>query len=149
MINPNDHIRYTNVVSRKYRYHYQDIEKVMTDFVSDLVKLNASVKGPLFYSINNVPLDEVVNGEFFMPIHQDSLDIMEDMNFHSYFSIEDMVSICLASSNFERDTEIAYRMLIDYMELHGLAQVSPIFHIVFRDETLQYIFIKIGVSKEE
>ncbi|AGK55705.1 DUF5085 family protein [Bacillus sp. 1NLA3E] len=149
MINPNDHIRYTNVISRKYRFHYQDMEKVMTDFLNDIVKIKASIKGPMYYSINNVPLDEIINGEVFIPVNQDSLEIMDDMYFHSYFSIENMISLCLSSSNFERDTEIAYKMLIDYMEHNGLTQVTPIFHVLSGDETLHYIYIKIGVFKED
>lgn len=149
MINPNDHIRFSNVVSRKYQFHYHNMDEVMTDFLNDIINIKASIKGPLFYSINNIPLDEIVYAEFFMPLEEDDrLEIMDDMSFHSYFSIEEMISCCLFQ-NFERDTEFAYKKLLDYMEQNGQTQVTPIFHVISGDETLQYMIIKIGISKEK
>lgn len=144
MVNPNDSIRFTNVVSRKYRFRYKDMEEVMKDFINDLMKQKVTLKGPLFYSINNVPKHKKINAEFFMPIKEDTVTLMEDMSFHSYFSIENMISYCLYS-NFETDTELAYRILIDYMKENKLNQVTPIFHVLSGDRTLQYAFIKVGV----
>ena len=144
MINPNDHIRYRNVVSRKYRFHYQDMEEVISDFLHDIDKIKATVKGPLFYSLNNVPKDEIVHVELFMPVEEDYLSIMDDMYFHSYYSIEDMVSLTIFS-NFERDTEVAYAELMNYIEEKGLRQTTPIFHVIAGDTTMQYTFIKMGV----
>ena len=63
MINPKDHIRYMNVVSRKYRSHYQDFDAALKDFMEELISINVTLKGPLFYSINNVPMEELVNFE--------------------------------------------------------------------------------------
>jgi hypothetical protein len=144
MVNVNDSIRYKNVIARKYRFHYSSMEEVTTEFINDIVKLGATIKGPLFYSINNVPMDEVLNAEFFMPIEEDYIEVMEDMNFHSYFSIEDMIAYCVYT-NFEQNTEIAYSILLSYIEQNHLQQVTPIFHILSGDKSLQYIFIKIGV----
>lgn len=144
MVNPNDSIRYTNVISRKYSFHYDDMELGMKDFINDIMKHNVSLKGPLFYSINNIPMDKIINVEFFMPIKEDKVTLMEDMSFHSYFSIENMISYSLYS-NFETDTELVYRILIDYMKENKLNQVTPIFHVISGDRTLQYAFIKIGV----
>lgn len=148
MINPKDAIRFTNVVSCKYSFHYSDFNNVMQDFVESIVAHNVNVKGPMFYSINNIPLDEEVNAEFFMPIHEDQISEQDGMNFHSYFSIEDMVSICIYA-NFEEHTEVAYAALIEYIEQNDLKMVTPIFHVVSGDETLQYIHIKIGVAQKE
>lgn len=148
MINPNDHIRFTNVVSRKYRFHYREMEEAMKDFLTDIVNLNATIKGPLYYSLNNVPIDEIMVAEFSIPVEDDRLEIMDDMLFHSYFSIERMISLCLVSEDFAKDTEFAYKKLIDYMAEHGKNQITPIFHVLSGDESLQFLYIKIGVAEE-
>ncbi|WP_257349845.1 DUF5085 family protein [Pseudalkalibacillus decolorationis] len=145
MINPNDSIRFTNVVSKKYRFHYNDIDDVIKRFLNELVQQKATIKGPLFYSMNNVPMDEVVDADFFMSIKEDSIKLNKDMYFHSYYSIEDMISICLYDQ-FEKNTEVAYYMLLEYIEKQNLNQVTPFFHIITGDDTLQYVFIKVGVS---
>lgn len=144
MINPSDAIRYTNVLSKNFRFHYKNIDSIMKQFLNEVIQQRATIKGPLFYSINNVPMDEMVEADFFMPIEEDSVEVMKDYYFHSYYDIEDMLSICLFD-HFERDTEIAYHMLLEYMEQNGLNQTTPFFHIITGDESLQYIFIKVGV----
>lgn len=68
MINPNDSIRFTNVVSKQYRFYYEDMDKVIKEFLGDIDKKGAVVEGPLFYSLNNIPMDKMMNVELFMPI---------------------------------------------------------------------------------
>ncbi|MDQ0272733.1 DUF5085 family protein [Cytobacillus purgationiresistens] len=148
MINPNDSIRYTNVVSKKYRFHYKNIDAIIKEFLAEVVQKNINIKGPLFYSINNVPMDEMVNAEFFMPIVQDHIIQNNDLYLHSYYAVEEMISICIYNQ-IEKTTEIAYHMLLDYMNQHQLNQVTPFYHVISGDETLQYVFIKVGVSKIE
>lgn len=145
MVNPNDAIRFTNVVSKKYRFHYKNMDNIIKNFFRDLVSQKLTIKGPLFYSINNVPLDEMVNAEFFMPIAEDSIVEKDDLTFRSYFAIENMVSICLYH-DFERNTEFAYQLLLEYMDQHGLSLATPFFHVISGDETLQYVYIKAGVA---
>lgn len=147
MINPNDAIRYTNVVSKTYRFHYKNMDEIINQFLIEIVQQKATIKGPLFYSMNNVPMDEMVHAEFFMPIEEDNLEVMKDTYFHSYYAIEDMISICLFDQ-FEKNTEIAYYMLLEYMDKNDLNQMTPFFHIITGDETLQYVFIKVGVTPE-
>lgn len=143
MINPLDSIRYQNVISRKYRFHFSEMEGAMQDFLQDISILDVTLRGPMFYSLNNVPMDEIMNVEFFMPVENNYVEVMEDMQFHSYFSVEDMVSICLFE-NFEQDTEVGYAMILKYLEENGFEQATPMFHIFSGDETLQYVFLKMG-----
>lgn len=147
MINPNDSIKVKNVLSRKYVFHYDEMDTHLEDFMNDVFKHSEEIRGPLFYSINNVPKDEMTNVEFFMPVEDDTVHLMEDMHFQSYFTIENMISICV-HNNFEASTEIAYRLLFEYMEENYLRQVTPIFHVLSGDETLPYLFIKIGVVQD-
>jgi effector-binding domain-containing protein len=146
MINSNDAIRYTNVVSRKYRFHYREMKEVIADFLQEIDRQKATVKGPLFYSINNVPTEEWINGEFFMPIEEDELLLTEQFSFHSYFSIESMLSHCIFT-HFEALTEVSYRMLLDFIEHQQLIQTTPIFHILSGDRSLAYVYIKIGYAE--
>ena len=150
MVNSYDSIRFRNVISKRYRFYYEDMGKVMEEFINDIVKKNISLKGPVFYSLNNVPMDKMMNVELFMPVIQDKVEIDDDMFFHSYFSIENMISVYMYA-NFEQNTEIAYRMLLDYIDENNLKQATPIFHVLSGDKTMQYAFIKVGVTdkKEE
>lgn len=147
MINPNDSIKVKNVLSRKYVFHYEEMDQHIEDFINDVFKQTQNIKGPLFYTMNNVPKDEITHVEFFMPVEDDSVSLLDDMHFQSYYNIENMVSICV-QNNFEMNTEIAYGMLFQYMEENYLKQVTPIFHVLSGDETLQYMFIKIGVVQD-
>ncbi|WP_226642930.1 DUF5085 family protein [Mesobacillus subterraneus] len=143
VINPQDHIRYKNVISRKYRFHYRKMDEVMKDFINDVAQQKASIRGPLFYSINNVPLDEVISGEFFLPIREDSIDLLEDQFFHSYFSIENMASVTI-HNRFEKNTQVAYALLLEFLEQNKMEQSTPFFHVISGDETLQYMNVKVG-----
>ncbi|PTY77956.1 DUF5085 domain-containing protein [Heyndrickxia sporothermodurans] len=145
MINPKDAIRYTNVLSKRVYFHYTEIDSILKQFLHEVIQQKARIKGPLFYSITNVPMDEMVHAELFMPIKEDSIVTMEDYYFHSYYNVEDMLSICLFD-HFEQKTEIAYHMLLDYIEHNGLNQITPFYHVISGDEIFQYVFIKVGVS---
>ena len=145
MINPDDSIRLTNVLSKAYSCHYVDIDKAAEVFLDEVIKRGATPKGPLFYSLENVPSDERVRGELFMPVEESYIKTSGDMYFHSYFNIEDMISICV-HTDMEQNTEVAYFMLLAHMEEVGLRPTTPFFHVVGGDDSFQYVFIKVGVA---
>lgn len=88
-----------------------------------------------------------MNVEFFMPVREDYVDTKDIMEFHSYFSIENMISHSIYDK-VEQNTELVYRLLLDYIEENELQQVTPIFHVMSGDRSFPYIFIKIGVSEK-
>jgi len=145
MINPSDSIRFINVVSKKVRIHFNEMDATLFEFVEEIRKQKGMVKGPLFYSLNNVPMDEMMNVEMFMPVYEDSLSLPEAMSFHSYYSVENMFSICVYH-DFEKFTEQAYRMLFEYMEENNLQQATPIYHVLSGDRSFPYMFVKIGAG---
>ena len=59
-----------------------------------------------------------------------------------------MISVCIFS-DFEKNTEVAYKVLLDYIEHNEWHQVTPIFHVISGDQSLPYLFVKIGVSRGE
>lgn len=82
-----------------------------------------------------------------MLVEEDYIEVKNGMEFHSYYSIDDMVGMHLVS-NFEENTEIAYAMLFAYMKQHQLEQVTPIYHVFTGDESFSYVTIKIGTAKQ-
>lgn len=146
MINNNDYIRYSDVLSRKYKFYYKDIEGVMDEFINDVKKSGVKIKGPVFYSINDILSDEIVYGQLFAPIESDDIHIPEGMEFSSYFSIENVISICIYD-NFEQNAKAGYENLMNYLKENNLEQVTPVFNIIGGDEYFTYLWLKIGVAQ--
>ncbi|MFD0589257.1 DUF5085 family protein [Paenibacillus sp. GCM10027627] len=147
IINPHDDLQASNVISREYSFHYEELQLHLTQFLEEVNKMRVSVKGPFFYSLNNVPLDEVVKVEFFISIEEDLPKETEGFKFRSYFGIESMISLCLYS-NFEMNTEEAYARLLYHIRANGMEQTTPIFHVMSGDHEFPYTYIKIGVVQK-
>ncbi len=147
MINPHDSIRCMNVLSRMYQFHYLDMSDVMKDFIEDATQLG-TYRGPMFYALHNIPQDEVMLGEFFLPLEEPVADAGDELTFHSYYSIENLLGISILGQ-FETNTEVAYRLLIDYMTEHNLRQNTPFYHIFNVDDTMQQVSIKVGGTAEQ
>lgn len=143
MINTNDSIRYGNVISKKYSFYYKDMERVLGDFKLKMEIRGLHPAGPLFYSLLNVPLDEKPAIEVFMPVEEDGTDETDDMEFHTYYDVEHMLSIIVAE-HFETETEAAYSALLELMEQYSLVQTTPFYHIVMGDKSFRYVIIKVG-----
>ncbi|MDS0525609.1 DUF5085 family protein [Clostridium sp. SHJSY1] len=147
-INSEDNLRFSNVVSKKVNFHYKNMEEEINNFLMSISDKNLKAKGPFYYSINSLPMSENVEGEFFMPIYEDHIYDLYDLEFHSYYSIENMISTCIYE-DIEENTELAYYNLLTYINENNLFQITPIFHIVSGDSSMQYVFIKIGVVERE
>ncbi|PZD94572.1 DUF5085 domain-containing protein [Paenibacillus sambharensis] len=141
-----DSIRHTNVLSQVHRFHYSEMDAYIRRFLRDVMWTQATIRGPFFYSLLNVPMDEVLSVEFFMPVEQSDVAVPEGMQFHSYFAVEDMMTYCV-HTNFETSTEAAYKILLDEAEHRQLHQVTPFFHVFSGDRSLPYLMIKIGVAE--
>jgi len=140
-----DSIQYSNVVSKTYCFHYNEISKTIERFIQEIIQAKATIKGPLFYSINHVPMEEMVAAEFFMPVFEDRIELEEEMHFHSYYHIEDMITFNI-HEQFETATEAAYDALMDFMDKNQLQQTTPIYHILAGEDSLQSVFIKVGIA---
>ena len=148
IVNPHDELLASNVLSRKYTFHFNEWETHFSQFLQEVGDMGVTVRGPVFYSINNVPINETVNAEFFISIEEDLQPSDTDMAFRSYYGIEQMVSICLYDDPINR-TEEAYARLLYHIEHSQLQQITPIFHVMSGDEDFQYMMIKIGVHPQE
>ncbi|MGN0144719.1 MAG: DUF5085 family protein [Clostridium sp.] len=145
MINIYDDIRLTNVISKEYYFNYRDFEDVMEDFLDIIGELNVKIKGFPFYSINKFPKkNEYVVMEFYISVTDSYVDVPEDMKFHSYFSIEDMISITVFN-DYEKNAKKAYKELKKFAKKNKLKQITPFFNVIGGDDTLQYNILKVGV----
>lgn len=143
MINLWDSIRYQNVVSKNYYFHYSNMENVLDDFYTMLKKNGLHPNGPLFYAMHNMPIDEKMEITVFMPIKEYGIGDIKNVTFYSYFAIEEMISTVVYKDPVTHMEE-GYARLVYYMQQHNLRQVTPIYHIIKGDKQFQYIEIKIG-----
>lgn len=146
MINPNDSLQYRNVVSQPFTTHYSNFGEVIINFFTTVEEAGVTLKGAHFYSLENIPKNEIMIGQLFVSIEEDYAELPGDMKFHSYFSIEDMVSIHVID-HFEEYTEVAYALLLNYIDKNPIQQVTPIFHILNGDKDFPFITVKIGTAE--
>lgn len=85
MIIEGQSIAYTNVVSKEYYFHYEDMEEAIEHFMSEIATENLTVKGPMFYALKNIPSDENMYVELFMPVNEDKIPASETLQFRSYY----------------------------------------------------------------
>jgi len=148
IINPHDDLQASNVLSKKYEFHYDEWEVYLRYFLEEVNLMGVTLKGPLFYCLNNVPLEKAVSVEFFVSIEEDWPKTTAGMDFRSYFGIDSMISICLYN-DIQTRTEEAYARLLYYIQTNLLQQTTPIFHVVSGDHEFPYTYIKIGVSNKD
>lgn len=141
-------IAYTNVVSREYIFHYPDMKEAIEDFMSEISKVNLTIKGPMFYALKNIPSDGNMYIELFMPVNEDKIPISETLQFRSYYYVDEML-MKRYTGDYEKLTEQVYGEMLQYMEDNNLNLASPIYHVFSGDESLQYVEVKIAVFNEE
>lgn len=135
-------LAYQNVVSRRATFHYSTLGEHLTAFVSDIVRQGGTPKGPYLYSLNNVPLDEITDIEFFLPIRESTFSAVEGTRFHSYFEISPLVK-GIVTGDFERRTEQVYAQLLATLEGNGLEINAPFFHVLPEDGS-KYASVYVG-----
>lgn len=142
MIYLKDSLHYERVLSQRYEFHYTDMSKCMKDFLDEAKDLGAHRNGPIFYALNNYPKDEIMKIEFFMPIKEE-IATKGEMKFHSYYSVEQMMSTRVLS-NFEENMEYAIASVIETINMMDSKQITPIYFVIDDVYGQQYVTIKIG-----
>jgi hypothetical protein len=137
-----EQLAYQNVVSRRAKFHYGELDTYLQAFVSDVVAQGATLKEPCFYSLNNVPMDEMTDVEFFLPINESSFVSGEGMRFHSYFEVFPTVRGTV-TGDFETRTEYVYALLLASLERRGWEVNAPFFH-VFPADGSPYVSVYLG-----
>lgn len=135
-------LAYQNVVSRRATFHYSTLGAQLAAFVSDVVRRGGTPKGPYVYSLNNVPLDEITDIEFFLPIREDTFTAEEGTRFHSYFEVGPLVK-GIVTGDFEHRTEQVYAQLLAALDGNGLEINAPFFHVLPEDGS-KYASVYVG-----
>lgn len=145
MICLKDSIHYERVVSKNYEFYYQELGKYLEKFLSEITDRGAHPNGPFFYALNNVPREEWMKVEFFLPVKEE-IETGTGMKFHSYYSVEQMMSMRIRNE-FARRTQETCSAMMNYMEAAGLMQVTPVFHIIDRVGRQNFVTVKVGYRK--
>ncbi|MBO1002417.1 DUF5085 family protein [Pseudogracilibacillus auburnensis] len=148
MVIEEETMMYRNVVWHSYELHYQDFDKALADFNEKLVAANLSINGPLFYSLHNVPLDEMVDITIYIPVEQSYVSRETNLFFQTYFYIDQML-MTRVKGNFEVSTELSYEKLFTYALENNLQISSPMYHILNGDDEVQWVDLKIKVFSED
>lgn len=138
---------YKNVVWHTYEIHFSQFELAMEDFNAKLVKAKLTVAGPLFYALHNIPFDEKMLIDIYIPVEQSDIPKDSDLFFQSYFYIDEML-MTRVRDNFEVKTEKAYDELFQYAIQNDYQINSPIFHILRGDDEGEWVELKVRVYKE-
>lgn len=137
-----EQLAYQNVVSRRLKFHYSEFDRHMQAFISDVAAQGATPKAPGFYSLNNVPMDEMTDIEFFLPIIESSFVPGKGMRFHSYFEVFPTARATVVG-DFETRTEYVYALLLSALEQQGCEVNAPFFH-VFPVDGSPYVSVYLG-----
>lgn len=89
MVIAEESLMYRNVVWHSYKLHYADFERALDDFNQKLVNANLTVNGPIFYALHNVPLDEVMEIDIYVPVEQTYVSWEKGLLFQTYLYIEE------------------------------------------------------------
>ncbi|QNE37232.1 DUF5085 family protein [Leifsonia shinshuensis] len=140
-----ERLAYQNVVSSRETFHFSELAARFEEFASAIAKRGYDPQGPFFYSLNNVPLDEVVDIEMFLPIRQGTFDDEPGLFFHSYFEMSPLLH-GVVGGDFENRTEQVYAQLLGILDANGLVINSPFVHVVHRDASPS-VSVYVGYSQ--
>lgn len=148
MVIENDFMMYKNVVSHTYYLHYSKFNDALEDFNHKLVLAHCEINGPFFYALHNMPFDEHMLIDVYIPVVSPILPGTADLNFQSYFYIDNMLTTRV-KGNFEIATEYSYEELLLHAAENNYELNSPIFHIFRDDGDRQWVDIKVKVVLAE
>lgn len=134
-------LAFQNVVRKRMSFHYSELEKHLEQFVSGVVDAGYQLKGPFFYSLNNVPLNEIVDIEMFMPVSNDIFQL-EGYKFSTYFELNNLLKT-VVRGDFASMTEVGFAKLIVSLEENDLEMATPFYHVIPKDG-LQYLELLVG-----
>lgn len=146
-LTPDDRLGYQNVMSSRATFHYSELAERFDAFASMIAATGGEPKGPLFYSLNNVPTNGIVDVEMFLPIRQDAFSGEGALRFHSYFEVSPLLR-GIVTGDFESQTEVVYARLLATLEANNLEMNSPFFHVL-QEGALPYAAVYVGYTSAD
>lgn len=148
MVIEEETIMYRNVVWHSYECHYSDFENIIVDFSQKVTDAALTINGPLFYALKNVPLDEMMDVDMFIPVEPSYIPKEAPLRLQTYYYIDHML-MTRVIDNHEQKTEEAYAKLFNYAIEHDLEVISPIFHEFKGDDEFHWVEIKVKVEPRD
>lgn len=148
MIVSNQRLSYTNVVSKLYAGHSEDINEAFLDFQQLVKKRGWHATSPMFFSI----LSDVTQNEMLIQIHlpieecileADKKD--DDLQFRSFFYLPNLI-MTKVTENIEINTLNAYGELLNYIAENNLEIDKPFFNIPKELNGVSYVEIYLGID---
>lgn len=148
MIVENHQIAYRNVASKLYRFVPEEMNLAISDFDNILSENGYHPDGRMFFSIISDPTDEVMTVEVFLSIEESQfhLNSDEEVNFHSYFSVNHMIMTRI-TDDFDEQSQVKYWELMDYLKRHHMTQKTPVF-VEYKSSHSGQIYVEMSVSFE-
>ena len=143
MILMKDGIYKQNVISKKDMFYIKDMKSHLALFMNHIRDMKVTPKDKVFYMIGDVPNEEIMKVEFFIPIREEVNTSVSGIRFHSYFGIDNMMSIRV---KLDKDGVVmaVYRDLIDTINARGMIRTTGFFHVLSEARGEHYITIKVG-----
>lgn len=145
MINTDDFIQYSNVIQKTYQFNYREMQAVMDNFFEMIADMDVTIKGPFFFSLATEPVDDIMTCELFMPIVEDIIVTSKDLMFHSYYEVRNMLSQAVVG-DLDINSGKTYDNLMLTLINNDLDQASPIYHIYPKDDSMQYVILKVAYA---
>ncbi|MFI3886561.1 DUF5085 family protein [Streptococcus parauberis] len=121
-----------NVIKKRKTFYYSHMKEEMNSLIQDIEQAGGHLAGPLVYSLNNVPKDDLIlDIEFIFPIEEDYLEV-ENTTFSSYFEIPNLIAAAV-DHDFENLTKVAYNELLLTLELNEMEVNTPFYHVFSQD----------------
>lgn len=137
-----EQLAFQNVVTCRAKFHFRELGERLQEFLGEVLAAGGTLRGMPFYSLNNVPVDEMTDIEFFLPINEESFAPTEGMRFHSYVELSPL-ALATVTGDLESQTERVYALLLSTLEAHGLEINAPFFHTIPMDGS-PYVSVYVG-----
>jgi Domain of unknown function (DUF5085) len=144
MCNLHDFMHYSNVVSKSYLVPKDRSELAIQDFLAETFGLGLKCVSLPFLTIDILEKD-MLRICIYISIEADSPELPADMHFDSYFAVDDMASICV-TGDVQNNMSGAYVKLYDFLENESKRAITPAFHVMGGDQSLQYTIVKVGYT---
>lgn len=146
MINRYDAIRYQRIVSQKLVIEFNALQDALTAIADEIQEAGASLTGKYFYTLEDIQNETDAHIEVFFQVEENDITFPPSMSYHSYYSIESMVSMYVHGELFGNIAAV-YATLYDYIEQNQLKEVTAIFHEIGGTQEFPYMHVKIGVTE--
>ncbi|AXQ79537.1 DUF5085 family protein [Streptococcus chenjunshii] len=121
-----------NVVKKRLTFPVGQMSQEAEAFLDEVASQGLHPKGSLFYSLNNVPYDEMVDIEFFLPIQETEIG-QGGLAFSSYFEMNNTI-LTVVDHDYNTLAEEAYAKLLWTLDVNHQEVNTPFYHVISQED---------------